>query len=88
MLKLTPNLKWLTFIDITKGTLRNKIDSGFSFKLLADILSMLNELSYLHFTIVASIQNTNRSLDTLHPLFKRVRYNKKLSVVIVSGSFY
>lgn len=84
VLKVTPYLKWLTFDDIVKSMYTG--DSDFIFNNLARSLSTLNQLSYLHFTIVTSVWNGHTSLHKLHPLFKYVTHGKINSIMIISSS--
>jgi hypothetical protein len=84
ILTLTPNLKWFTFEDITINLGRGS--PGFNFKFLADILSKLRLLSYLHFTIETSDWDRHTSLQTLHPLFRHVKNGRSNTIVIVSSS--
>ncbi|CAF0966515.1 unnamed protein product [Rotaria sordida] len=83
ILKLTPNLKWLTFDDIRNY--KNEKNPGLNFKTLASTLSILKQLSYLYFTSGISAWDSRVPLHTLHPLFKHVKYVNSSTVILSSS---
>ncbi|CAF0977781.1 unnamed protein product [Rotaria sp. Silwood1] len=83
ILKLTPNLKWLTFDDIQGH--KHAANPALNFKILAKTLSIPKQLSYLHFTILMSDRNLDSPLRTLHPLFKHVKYVDSSKVILSSS---
>lgn len=83
ILKLTPNLKWLSFDDIERRRVSVKSSSGL--KTLAKSLSTLRALSDVYINIIIGDWDINVDLRTFHPLFKyySTEYSK---IVHISSS--